>query len=836
MEKRNHHSDSVMPKPTISDLDIIKRPHEKVDYGAGGTKDGEQNLIELMNCWDDPLYFMRTFMKVQHPTKGAMQFHPYEYQVRMIEAMHEHRFSILMTARQAGKALALDTPIPTPSGWILMKDIQVGDWVYGNDGQPARVSFATEVMYQHDCFEVEFDNGEVIVADAEHLWQVEFSHSTRIPQRESITTYDLIPLWQKSQRQGQGVRIKTTAPLQMPDIDLPVAPYTLGVWLGDGTIYGLTKGLREAGVFKNKHIPAIYLRASVEQRLELLRGLMDGSPCRNGGMEFYQKDEIFARQVFELIVSLGMKPRMSSKIVNSGTYYRIRFATTKHNVFKLQRKQNIAKTTHGHQKNEHFYIHDIRPVASVPVRCIQVDNTSHMFLCGRSMIPTHNTTCAAGYLLWYAMFVPDSTILIVANKFVQAIEVMERIRYCYENLPNHIRAGVTDYNKGTIIFDNGSKITSRATSADAGRGLSVSLLYADEFAFIPVNKQKEFWTSIQPTLSTGGNCIITSTPKNDEDIFAQLWKGAEDNLDEYGNISERGIGKNGFFPVKVTWHEHPERDEEWAKTFRESLGEARFEQEFNCSFVTDDETLINPLTLSHMKSIPPKFFIDQTRWYCEPEPNRTFLVALDPAMGTQNDFAAIQVFQMPEMIQIAEWQSNNKAARLQMRALMDILYALDGILRENPAQIGEPEIFWSFENNTLGEGILTIVEDTDEDRFPGQLVTEPRRKGLQMRRVRRGLFTSNRSKLSACARLKSLIESNRMTVNSNNLLRELKNFVGTGASFRAKSDEHDDLVTATLVVVRMLDIVIRWGTEAGNLRECIQDDELFEQEPMPVLI
>jgi hypothetical protein len=184
------------------------------------------------------------------------------------------------------------------------------------------------------------------------------------------------------------------------------------------------------------------------------------------------------------------------------------------------------------------------------------------------------------------MFVPDSTILVVANKFNQALEVMERVRYCYENLPNHIRAGVTEYNKSNICFDNGSRIIARATSADAGRGLAVSLLYCDEFAFVPPNKQKEFWTSIQPTLAEGGSCIITSTPKNDEDIFAQIWKGAEDNLDEFGNEMAGGLGKNGFFAVKVRWREHPDRDEEWAKPFRESLGEARFRQEFEC--VTGD--------------------------------------------------------------------------------------------------------------------------------------------------------------------------------------------------------------------------------------------------------
>lgn len=199
------------------------------------------------------------------------------------------------------------------------------------------------------------------------------------------------------------------------------------------------------------------------------------------------------------------------------------------------------------------------------------------------------TTVAAGYLLWKAMFNPDTTILITANKLVQALEIMDRIRFAYQNLPDYIRAGIVEYNKGTIAFDNGSKIVSRATSADAGRGLSITLLYLDEFAFVPPNKATEFWTSIQPVLSTGGACIITSTPKSDEDMFAQIYKGAVDNTDEFGNPNPGSLGKNDFFAVTVPWHAHPERDESWARPYREQLGEARFRQEFEC--VAPDTTL-----------------------------------------------------------------------------------------------------------------------------------------------------------------------------------------------------------------------------------------------------
>ena len=127
------------------------------------------------------------------------------------------------------------------------------------------------------------------------------------------------------------------------------------------------------------------------------------------------------------------------------------------------------------------------------------------------------TTTAAGYLLWYAMFVPDSTILIAAHKYSGAQEIMQKIRYAYELMPDHIRAGVTSYNKGSIEFENGSRIVAQATTENTGRGMSITLLYCDEFAFVRPTIAKEFWTSISPTLATGGKAIITSTPNSDED-------------------------------------------------------------------------------------------------------------------------------------------------------------------------------------------------------------------------------------------------------------------------------------------------------------------------------
>ncbi len=192
------------------------------------------------------------------------------------------------------------------------------------------------------------------------------------------------------------------------------------------------------------------------------------------------------------------------------------------------------------------------------------------------------TTVAAAYLLWRAMFFEDTKILVVANKLKQAIEIMDRIKYSYDECPDYIKCGAKEYNKTSIAFDNGSKIEAVATTADAGRGKSITILYVDEMAFLPSNIATAFWTSIQPVLSTGGSCIVTSTPRTDEDQFAQIWKGAQPAMDEYGNIEDSEVGPNGFFPICVTWREHPDRDEAWAAPFRASLGPARFQQEFEC--------------------------------------------------------------------------------------------------------------------------------------------------------------------------------------------------------------------------------------------------------------
>lgn len=446
-------------------------------------------------------------------------------------------------------------------------------------------------------------------------------------------------------------------------------------------------------------------------------------------------------------------------------------------------------------------------------------------------ILSHNTTVAAAYLLWKAMFTDDCTILICANNLAQALEIMDRIRFAYENMEEYdwLRAGTTEYNKGTIKFDNGSKIVARATTENSGRGLSISVLYVDEFAFVRSTIANAFWTSISPTLSTGGSAIITSTPLNDEDMFAKLWFGSLDTFDDHGNENENGVGRNGFKSVKAIWSDHPDRDEKWANAQRSQLGEIKFRQEHECEFVSDEETLIHGLTLAAMKGREEEFKIGDVRWFKDVEANQLYVVALDPSTGTGGDYAALQVFELPSMIQVAEWRHNNTTIKDQIQLLMNTLLYIKYVQENDPNQNFEPEIYWTVENNAYGEAALVIINDTGEENFPGTFVHEPKKPGTK--RKRKGLSTNRKTKIAACLRVKSYIESNRMKINSRALIKELKTFVAKGESYAAKLGETDDLVMAMLFCVRMADIIASQDEDlAEQLKEGVSTEFLDEED------
>ncbi|PBA08945.1 replicative DNA helicase [Mycobacterium avium] len=362
--------------------------------------------------------------------------------------LHAGQMIIVAARPGVGKALALDTPLPTPTGWTTMGDVAVGDELLGDDGRPTRVVAATDVMLGRPCYEVEFSDGTVIVADAAHQWLTETRASRKSAQVAAVG-------YNRYKNQRTFAAVRTTAEiaetlrcptqdrrlnhsvvnaraLDLPDREFLVPPYTLGAWLGDGTsaaaqitaadpeiimrieaedsgagVGTLQARLRTIGVLGNKHIPTEYLRGSEAQRRALLAGLLDtdGTVTVGGAVQFSVTNQRLARDVNELIVSLGYRCQTSTKRVQgrsetSSIAYTLTFSTAD-KVFALERKAIAHKERRavtGTSRGGSRFIVDVRPIEPVAVRCVEVDNDSHMYLASRAMVPTHNSTLGLDFL------------------------------------------------------------------------------------------------------------------------------------------------------------------------------------------------------------------------------------------------------------------------------------------------------------------------------------------------------------------------------------------------------------------------------------------------------
>jgi hypothetical protein len=220
----------------------------------------------------------------------------------------------------------------------------------------------------------------------------------------------------------------------------------------------------------------------------------------------------------------------------------------------------------------------------------------------------------------------------------------------------------------------------------------------------------------------------------------------------------------------------------------------------------------------------------QTRWYKKINPKATYLVSMDPSLGTGGDYGAIQIFEMPSMEQVGEWRHNLTPIQQQIRTLREILQYI-----QTECEAGgnaSPTIYYSVENNTIGEAALVVIADIGEENFNGLFLSEPMRKG-HVRRYRKGFNTTHKTKITACSGFKNLLEKNKMKIHSKPLISELKTFVAHGVGYGAKTGEHDDLVAATLLIVRMANVLSDWDPKIyDKMTERMTEDQF----PMPIFV
>lgn len=402
---------------------------------------------------------------------------------------------------------------------------------------------------------------------------------------------------------------------------------------------------------------------------------------------------------------------------------------------------------------------------------VHADWRFSLTLTGRQM---GKTTTAAAYILWFTITNKEKTSVILGNKASLAREILDRAKLMYEYLPSWMKPGILEWNKGRIKFDNKSQIVTGATSASAARGYSIALLYLDELSFVHQNIVNEFWTSTYPTISSGNESrVIISTTPNGYDFFYKLWKESEAGISEFRRL-------------KFDWRDHPERDEKWHDTQLRNLGEEKFSQEFGAEFLGASNTLISSKHLYKLSPIVPLTRLlpesETLLQYYPPHSQHSYIMTVDVSRGADLDystFTVLDVSVMPyEVVCVYRDNTVNPQVYPEVISRIATLYN---------------QAFVLIEINDLGQQVADILYYDLEYENVYMSVKDDVREGGDSK-SKPGMRTTKSSKAKGCSALKALIEDNHLNVNDIEIINELGNFVRVGASYKADSGKHDDLV------------------------------------------
>ncbi|MBK5306293.1 MAG: replicative DNA helicase [Frankiaceae bacterium] len=517
---------------------------------------------------------------------------------QLTNGLHPGQLVIIAARPGLGKALALDTPLPTPNGWTTMGAVAVGDQLLGADGRPTTVVAATDVMVGRPCFEVTFSDGARVIADAEHQW---FTR-TRAERRAAggsngsvKTTAELAATVRCATTDSRANHaVPVTAPLDLPDAELLIAPYVLGVWLGHGEstsahvvvadaeqlvwieaagvaalptsspiVFELdlpTSQLRDLGVLDDKHLPAAYLRGSEAQRREVLAGLLDayGTVGPDGAVHVVTSARL-AEDVAELVAGLGYAGEVSPGSTTSTVSF-----STADSVFRLSFKDLAHKEfSREAPRAESRDVVDVRPVPSVPVRCVQVDNTDHLYLATRSMIPTHNSTM--GLDVARSCSVKNGMASVIFSLEMTKTEITMRLLSAEARVPlHHMRAGtMTDDDwarlarrmgevaDAPLFIDDSPNLTMMEIRAKARRlkqRHNLKLVVVDYLQLMQGNKKAE---SRQQEVSELSRSLKLLAKELDCPVIAmsQLNRGPEQRQDKKPMLSD--LRESGCLPAST---------------------------------------------------------------------------------------------------------------------------------------------------------------------------------------------------------------------------------------------------------------------------------------------
>ena len=372
------------------------------------------------------------------------------------------------------------------------------------------------------------------------------------------------------------------------------------------------------------------------------------------------------------------------------------------------------------------------------------------------------SVCA--YLLWYALFHPEKTVAILANKASTAREMLSRITLMLENLPFFLQAGTKALNKGSLEFGNNSRIITAATTGSSIRGLSINLLYLDEFAF--VEKASEFYTSTYPVVSAGKDTkvIVTSTANGIGNMFYKIWEGAIQEVNE-------------FTPFRVDWWDVPGRDEKWKEQTIANTSKLQFDQEFGNTFFGTGDTLISAEALMELRAQQPVQYLEQGDGlaYEKPEKDHEYIMCVDVGKGRGQDYSTFTLIDISvkPFKQVAVYRNN---------AISPLLFP--SIIYKYAVSYNKAYVI--VESNDQGSMVANgLYHELEYDNVHVESAVKANAIGQAMTR---------RVKRLGCSGLKDLLETSKLKIVDEQTILEISTFVGRGNSYEASEGNNDDLV------------------------------------------
>lgn len=406
------------------------------------------------------------------------------------------------------------------------------------------------------------------------------------------------------------------------------------------------------------------------------------------------------------------------------------------------------------------------------------------------------STVTAAYCVWLASFYKDKNILVIATKLDTAINFIKKVKVMLQSMPSWLLLTKFEETKRSIRFTNGSVVTAIPTSEDAGRSEALSLLIVDEAAFI--RNFDEIWTGLSPTISTGGSCVLISTPNGVGGQYYKLWAEAE-------------TGLNDFNAIKLPWHVHPEHDQTWFDKETRNLAKRKIAQEFMCDFITSGDTFLQPDELEYLKNLiqPPieRAGFDKNIWIWEhPIKDSTYVLSADVSRGDAKDYSAFHIIKESNCEVVAEYKGKVPPDRFA-----DIIFEY-GKLYNNALVCPE--------NNNIGYAAAAKLKLLN---YPNLFYSSGNAYDFFDQSVP-GFNTHAKNRIQILTKLEELIRNRILKSRSQRLYHELQNFMWSGNRAQANRDSNDDLIMSLAIgtwLVETSNISSTYSSAKGSLIEAI---------------